>query len=104
MVSEHEREKARVMKGRQGQREERYASHKNLQVAGGILYRTSITIAVSPSSMSALASRISLRQHVGLLRNVHKDLADTVSSLFSDKSRTCIHTRFLLLVLTLSTS
>lgn len=51
--------------------------------------RTSITMAVSPSSMSAFARSISLRQHVELLRKAHRDLAATVSSLFSDRSRTC---------------
>lgn len=56
-----------------------------------------MTMAVSASSMSAFASRISLRQQVGFLRNVHRDFADTVSSLFSDKSRTCFH-RFIVVV------
>lgn len=74
-----------------GSRQRASEREKPFLVADGLFHHTSMTIAVSPSSISAFASRISLRQHVGLLRNVHRDLADTVSSLFSDKSRTCIH-------------
>lgn len=70
-------------------RTELRASAKAFQVTDGHFPRTSMTMAVSPSSISAFASSISLRRHVGLLRNVHRDLADTVSSLFSDRSRTC---------------
>lgn len=62
---------------------------------------TSMTMAVSPSSMSAFARRISLRQHVGLLRKVHRDLADTVSSLFSERSRICEQTVVVVVMLLL---
>lgn len=60
-----------------------------LRCARGGVCCTSMTMAVSPSSMSAFARRISVRRHVGLLRKLHSERAATVSSLFSERSRIC---------------